>query len=190
MAINLPQKPRAGFHSIQEIVRAVNGVIDYIASFSITGQKPIRVHRTMFQTEIGIDLENSEIKVTGETYKGFFKVILSDGNCLIVDGLDDAKSYAGCAYYNGKKVWCNRGEVSFQSGYLCLKITKHENYSSVQYGYENDIPDMPNLNDGGGMTASYPLAYCTEIEGEAVVQQLNHGLPQLWCFGNCESEEE
>ena len=193
MAIKLPQKPRSGFHSINELTRAVNGLIDYISSFAITGEKPIRINRTMFQTTIGIDLnENGNPEIIG--YSGFFKVVIESGGntCAVIDGSDEEKEFAGCAYYNAKKVWCNKASgISIQEGFLCLSISNHSTYG-VTYGFESDIPDMPTLSDDGyDNTVKYPLAYFySDKEGKWAVQQLCFGLPQLWCFGSCDTEIE
>ena len=185
MAIKLPQKPRPGFHSINELTRAVNGIIDYISSFSLTGKSPIRVVQDMFSAKISIDREN-----TDSDYRGYFKVI-ADGNTVqVVDGTYQNNDYAGYAYYNASAVHCPVGSIAAENGYLCLQISSDVNFR-VNYVFREDVPDMPHLEDAGGdNTAEYPLAWVTDGADGWEVQQLCYGLPQLWCFGPCDSGEE
>ncbi|MBO4304857.1 MAG: hypothetical protein J6A21_09765 [Lentisphaeria bacterium] len=187
MAIKLPQKPRPGYHSINELVRAVNGVIDFLSSLSIAGKAPVKVSETMFGYEIGFDADAEE---SGEKYSGYFKVIIKDGECHIVNGGNEKDSYAGYAYYNAVSVHCPKGEISPREGFLCLQITK-DSSPSVEYVFKDSVPDMPVLESSEeDNSAWYPLAFVSKSSGKWKAQQLAYGLPQLWCFGPCDEEEE
>ena len=191
MAIRLPQKPRPGYHSISELTRALNGLIDYVSSFSITGKKPVRVTRDMFKAEISLEEEDETYSVASGSYNGWFKVFIDedDDTVRISDGGDPDSAFAGYAYYNAAAVHCRRTSMSPENGYLCLKISYDSTYN-VDYVFRDDVPDMPKLEDAGGdNTAEYPLAYLSEGDDGWVVQQLCYGIPQLWCFGPCDTEE-
>ena len=201
MAINLPQKPRPGFHAIQELTRAVNGLIDYISTFSIIGKKPIRVTRKMFQTEISLDEyyvpsggESSSDEESSSEYNGPFKVVLQDNTLSVICGYDKSNSIAGYAYYNIKVVTCwKTSYITPQTGYLCLKIrgdsTAWNTYHYVSYDFESTIPDMPTLsNNNGDNTVKYPLAEIRNENGQWKVHQLCYGFPQLWCFAPCDDD--
>ena len=80
--------------------------------------------------------------------------------------------------------------MSPENGYLCLKISYDSTYN-VDYVFRDDVPDMPKLEDAGGdNTAEYPLALISEGEDGWTIQQLCYGIPQLWCFGPCDTDSE
>ncbi len=55
MSIYLPQKPRPGFHAIQELTRAVNGLIDYLSALRFVGKDGIWVRQLMHEIQIGLE---------------------------------------------------------------------------------------------------------------------------------------
>lgn len=187
MAIRLPQKPRPGYHSISELTRALNGLIDYVSSFSITGKKPVRVTRDMFKAEISIEDGDPD---SGSGYGGWFKVIADEDTIQVVDGGGQDAGFAGYAFYNAAAVHCRSGSLPAENGYLCLRIS-YDSDHQVSYGFTDTISDMPHLEDAGGdNTAEYPLALISEGEDGWTIQQLCYGIPQLWCFGPCDTDSE
>ena len=196
MAIRLPQKPRPGYHSINELTRAINGLIDYVSSFSITGKKPIHVVSDMFKTEISIKNEQDNNTPTPSNpnsgyhiYSGWFKVSVDDDSVRISDGGDSDADYAGYAFYNAVAVHCRSYNLPAEKGFLCLRISYDSDYH-VSYGFSDTVSNMPKLEDiGGDNTAEYPLALISEGEDGWNIQQLCYGIPQLWCFGPCDTEE-
>jgi len=140
MAINLPQKPRSGFHAIQELTRAVNGVIDYIASFLFSGDGIIKVNHSMFNVMIGLDIDElkKHLEETGleleNTYRGMFKLTSEDddqldiaGGSVCVDG--DIYEVSGTQYSISGTMYIY--VVKTENGYQITRTNRELGYSSA-----------------------------------------------------------
>ena len=190
MAIKIPQKPRHGFHSIRELTRCVNGLIDYISAFTFIGKDGIEVRARQHQVEFTLNQAVST-PMTNMGYQGFFQVKIQDDEIVICNGADPESSYAGIAYYNAKKVQCVKKNLPVDTGYVLLAVSKSSTYQ-VSYSIESQIPDMPTMEDPqGDNTVQYPLAeICKNDEGKFIARQICYGIPQLWCFAVCDEEEK
>lgn len=154
MAINLPQKPRSGFHSINELTRAINGVIDFLASFVFAGDGIIKVNRTMFRVDFSLDLDKLKYEVPEPEndksihYTGMFKLQREpETNYVeVINGSNTDDSSCGIVssegtifHVNKKGAYVNTGEtlhfyvVKIQAGYEIL-------ISDTFLGYSADMP--------------------------------------------------
>lgn len=176
MAIKVPQKPRHGFHSIRELTRCVNGLIDYVSALVFIGKNGIEVHQSQHNIEI---LGSNPIQ-GDSSYDGFFKAT--------IDG-DSIKILAGYAYYNGKIKYCEEDSVSKEEGYVLLGVGSD---GFAGYFVESEIPDMTFIESEEDIeddVSYYPIAEIKRENGEWKVRQLCYGVPSLFCFGPCDDED-
>ncbi|MBO4631713.1 MAG: hypothetical protein J5858_07300, partial [Lentisphaeria bacterium] len=205
MAINLPQKPRAGMHAIHELTKSINGVIDYLSTFLFSGDGFIKVNRSMFRADFSLDLEKLKKKLELENihteYDGFFKAELISQNFTPEEEaeLDESGYYHGVlqitsgapSSLNGYSyMYLNGYQLRFYSvsdfspvkrGFLCIYVRiDPETDRGIDYGYviESTFPENRDTS-----ILKYPVAWIYRTGDEwKVFQIVRYEIPSLYLF--------